>query len=88
MLYLLYKTDHRHLYAGRDLIGVFTTKQKMLKWASALMRKDIRGNCNYLPIENAEHYRWLQQFFESKNQTQGLSEFELVYEEIEPNKLF
>ena len=87
---LLYKTDHRHSFASRNLIGVFTSKQEFEKAITKMITIDLQEN--YEPDENQvsveEFTIWMIGFFLEKKQTQGLESFELVYEVESTNKIF
>lgn len=87
---LLYKTDHRHSSASRDLIGVFTSKQEFEKAITKIITIDLQEN--YEPDENQvsveELTTWMIGFFLEKKQTQGLESFELVFEVESTNKIF
>ena len=89
MVYLLFKTDHHHSFASRDLIGVFTNKTKFRKAVKELIKDDIQTDSGRMDKqEEDEHIKWLYGFCLDKGQTQGLNDFELVWEEVELNKIF
>lgn len=74
---ILYRTDHHHSYASREVIGVFTNKRKLLTTVKQIVEEDI-GN-------QAQDLDWYLEFFSEKGQTQGLNHFELSSQVIDLN---
>lgn len=85
---LLYKTDHRHSFDSRDLIGVFTSKEKFEIATSKIIIKEIKKDEDVENDKKEEQINWQIGLFLDKKQTQGLPEFELVFEVEPTNKLF
>ena len=50
---LLYKTDHRHSFDSRDLIGVFTSKAEFEKATSKIIIKEIKKDEDFENDKNA-----------------------------------
>ena len=84
---LLFKTDHNHSFASRDLIGVYTNKTILKRDCLRLIKKDLQ-NSELSPKVYQRKVNWNFEYLFEKNQTQGLLEFELVMEEVETNKPF
>lgn len=88
---LLYKTDFRHSYASRDLIGVFSSKAAFRKAARQQILKAL-PDVEETELMNKEEYnahkKWIIDFFFDKGQTQGLPDFELVFEQVPANTIF
>ena len=78
---ILYKTDHNHSYNSQEMIGVFTNKVLFEKAISKIIREQLKDD------QEAESDTWHIGFFLDKKQTQGLPEFELVFEEYEINQI-
>ena len=77
MIYLVYKTDGWHSYASRDLIGVVTSKEKVIKICKQQAKKEgeIISKDQLFNLNNI-------------SQTQGYSgEGEFDFEEVEKNIL-
>ena len=85
---ILYKTDHLHSISSRDLIGVFTSKQKFEDATRKIISKEIRKDPDVLTRDKESQIVWQTGFFFDKKQTQGLPEFELVFEVESTNKIF
>lgn len=85
---VLYKTDFNHSFVSRELIGIFTNKSVFKKEAKKIIVGDLQSDSgNMSPDEEKQNIKSILEFFFSKNQTQGLNEFELVAEEIKTNKI-
>lgn len=83
---LLFTTDFNHSHYSKDLIGVFTNKRKFESTVKKIIKDDLKNNQGGDDdMSTAEHIKWNTEFFFEKNQTQGLSKFELVAEEVELN---
>ena len=84
MLYLIFTTDVWHTNESKDLIGIATTKLKVV----SLINKHARSKSN--PILTAEE----KEFLNLVNQTQGYkdydgdNEFEYLIETVAKNELF
>lgn len=84
---ILFKTDFHHSYDSREIIGVFTNKAKLLAETKRIIRDDLKEDPqDRVGSELTEYINWNHQFLFEKNQTQGLSSFELVIEDFELNK--
>ncbi len=86
---ILYKTDHHHSYASRDLIGVFTSRKTLYKCIRKVIKDNQWNNPRELDTkaEVKDYINWNISFFMEKGQTQGLSGFELDSYEIELNRV-
>lgn len=86
----IYKTDFHHSYNSRDLIGLYTNKAKLRSQLMKIIKEDQQDNPNNFETKTEErnHINWLFSFLMEKHQTQGLSNFEIVIEELEANELF
>ena len=73
---MVYKTDHQHSYASRDTIGVATNFQN----AFFIAKKHAEVNNQVISQEQNINLVNL-------NQTQGMDEWEYVFEELQTNKL-
>jgi hypothetical protein len=88
MITILFKTDFRHSYASRDIIGVFTNKSLLRRACMKLIKEDLTDNSGYEGQELKNYIKYNFDFmFSGQNQTQGLSSFELVIEEIKSNEI-
>lgn len=86
---VLYKTDFHHSYKSRDLIGIFTNKMEFEKTIRKMINSYLIAANDDVNEENKEdQINWHIGFFLDKKQTQGLPTFELVFEELETNKIF
>lgn len=89
MITLLYKTDFQHSFSSRELIGAFTNKIKLNSAVKKIVKEDLKANPQDLKGQELTQYiNWNINFFHEKKQTQGLSSFELVSEEVEVNIIF
>lgn len=82
---ILYKTDHNHSYNSQEMIGVFTNKVLFEKAISKIIREQLKNVEE--DDQESESDTWHIGFFLDKKQTQGLPEFELVFEEYEINQI-
>jgi len=88
MVTILYETDFMHSLKSRNVIGVFTNKQKLLSAVKKEIKKDLTDNPQDKEGQELKDYiNWNFDFFCQYGQTQGLSSFELHSEKIETNKI-
>jgi hypothetical protein len=86
---LLYKTDFHHSYSSRDLIGVFSSKRKFISAVKKIITADLKQDPQDKEGQELRDYiRWNLEFLLEKQQTQGLSNFELVTETADLNTIF
>lgn len=85
--FILYETDFKHSTSSRDLKGVFTTKAKLMREVSKIIKADYKANSNQHKVDMKLSTDWLIKFFDEKLQTQGLLSFELYAEEITLNEI-
>lgn len=89
MVTLLYKTDFHHSYNSRDIIGAFTNKASLRKACKKIIKEDLTENSEYEGRELKDYINWnFNYLFSGQDQTQGLSSFELVIEEVNTNEIF
>ena len=86
---VLYKTDFKHSFSSRELLGVYTNKNKFIKDVNKIISDDLKTDSGSMDYEEEkDNIKWHQEFFLQKKQTQGLHNFELLAEEIETNTIF
>lgn len=82
---LLFTTNFHHSHDSKDLVGVFTNKRKFESTVRNIIKEDLTNNSGDEGQDLTDSIQWNIEFFLEKNQTQGLSSFELVAEEVEMN---
>lgn len=86
---ILYRTDHHHSYASREIVGVYTKRRELMRAVTKLVKGDQGDNpAEFDTKEELKcHIQWCIEFFAEKGQTQGLCYNELASEQIELNKI-
>ena len=85
MAKVLYKTDFHHTNLSKELVGVFTNESELQKILKAIITDEVRENHDDKKFNIKGLVAFHLDFLNSKNQTQGLANFELVIEQIELN---
>lgn len=85
-IFILYSADFNHTHNSKNILGVYTNKQILLKDAKSIISNDV-NNDDDVEGSKKDDIKWHFDFLVSKYQTQGLSEFELIIEEFESNTL-
>lgn len=88
MIYILYSCDHWHTKVSKDVIGVFTRRKDFSSAVFKLIKHETKKDPQGKSKEELKEFnQWLFDFFMTKNQTQGLPNFEIMFEIIEPNNI-
>lgn len=86
MVTILYKTDFHHSFNSREVLGIYTNKQKLFKDCKEIITLDIQSDSGQMDKEEEKQQIDYQVgFLFDKKQTQGLNNFELVIEEENKN---
>lgn len=86
---LLFKVDHNHSHASKELVGAYTNQRLFKRDATKLITDDLQSDSGSMDYEEEkDNIKWHLEFFFEKNQTQGLNEFELIVENVELNEIF
>jgi hypothetical protein len=78
---LLYTTDFNHTHLSKTLIAAFTDKVKFRRTVLQLIEKELELNDD----ETKPSVMEVWEFFKTYNQTQQLTNFELIVETVEAN---
>jgi len=87
-IFVLFETDFHHSNDSKVMIGIFTNQQKLRSSITKIIKKETNENDEVPKDEKKDTIDYHVGFCLTKKQTQGLPNYELFWEECEPNTIF